>query len=126
MSYARRKSARRTPSTSTGQVLAHYWYLLVAMPMATALAAGELAWFRATHPPLVHIAVVAALALVATSAFIVSLVWLHVKVRGPLRNLRYRWLTRDVDRRMKSARERCLRDPASAPHVHAPPRAKSR
>ena len=61
-------------------------------------------WFRVTNPTLLDLALVTVGGLVAWGAFLLLLLCAYSAARQPLRDLRYRWLTRDIDRQMNVMR----------------------
>jgi hypothetical protein len=82
--------------------LARHWLTLTAVVGVGVLAIAQAIWFRATKPTLPHLALVTVGGLVAWGAFLLLLICIAWQVRRPLRDLRYRWVTRDIDRQMKA------------------------
>lgn len=84
--------------------LARHWLTLAAMVGAGGLAVAQVLWFRAAQPTVPELALATVGALAALAAFLFLLLLICWRVRRPFRDLRYRWVTRDIDRQMKAMR----------------------
>ena len=84
------------------------WFLVVVLSFAMSLALVQ-AWVQWTfHPPLIVDGAVAIVALATLFVFVLVV----LRLRRPLAEMRYRWLTRRVDRAMNEARRRANRPAA--------------
>ena len=84
--------------------LARHWLTLAAVVGAGVLAVAQVVWFRAVQPTVPQLALATVGALVALGAFLILLLYVSSATRRPLRDLRYRWITRDIDRQMRATR----------------------
>ena len=84
--------------------LARHWLTLTAVVGVGVLAVAQAIWFRATKPTLPHLALVTVGGLVTWGTFLILLLCVSWATRRPLHDLRYRWMTRDIDRQMKATR----------------------
>jgi hypothetical protein len=88
----------------TSRFLTRHWLTLTALVGVGVLAVAQAIWFRVTKPTLPDLALVAVGGLAVLGVFLLLLICVALQVRRPLRDLRYRWLTRDIDRQMRATR----------------------
>ena len=100
--------------------LGRNWFIVAVIAAALALGAVQL-WVHLTfRPPWLIGGLISVAAIVLLLGFVWLLLALH-SLRRPLADLRYRWLTRDVDRLMND-RHHPRNRPAAYPNA-APGRA---
>jgi hypothetical protein len=75
-------------------------FLVLVVSFAMALGLAQVWLERAFHPPFLVFGVAAAISVAALFALVVAV----LRLRQPLSDLRFRWLTRGVDRAVKRAR----------------------
>lgn len=79
--------------------LGREWFTVLVLSCAMVLGLAQVWLERAFHPPV--------LVLVATGAFCVAawvaFIYVVLRLRQPLHDLKYRWITRGVDRAMRQA-----------------------
>jgi hypothetical protein len=91
-----------------GQWLRRNWFLTLIVCFALVLGLLQF-WLQwALRPPLVITGIIGAVSVAALLGFVIAL--LHL--RRPFADMRYRWLTRDVDRATKH-RDRKANRPAA-------------
>ncbi len=82
------------------------WFVVLVVSFAVALGLGQLWFHRAVAPGPAAAAVDAIGSLAALVVFAVLLLVVPSKFRRRMRDLRYRWTTRAVDRAMRRQNEK--------------------
>jgi hypothetical protein len=82
-------------------IIYRHWFVLAIIVAAALLAAGQLAMYLAFKPDLVFLAAGAALSTFALLTFACVLACATHRLRRWWADVRYRWLTRTIDRKMR-------------------------
>jgi hypothetical protein len=87
-------------------IIYRQWFVWTMIVAALALAAGQLAIYLAFKPSFAYLAAGSALSVVMLAILGCIVACAHRPLRRRWADLRYRWLTRSVEREVKTRRSR--------------------